>query len=404
MKSISASVFLFVSLVTAAQSQVDKFLSSEITDTEYIIQKLSADYINEHNFASPWLRELDFRVRTGDQETPIDEYRARLGLINPFEIKANSDYAKLLSSQNAFNREAVINDVLLGRYELILENYYLSEMSRLITERIRTFRYLEEISLTGKVKLDNLIDMEATKTKLLLRQIELGKKKVFVDKSIQTKTGNAISWEQFNWVATEVLIQYCYDLVEAPYLATIANEQKLELKRQEFKIDKAEAFSNIGFIQGEYDVTRGNAFNEHLGFQIGVQIPLFNQDKPSLQRKELDMISAEVKAKTVSDEEDWEYDKLLSDIESAKQSLEVLINQQVKLSDYKNLAATVKGEVDIIESLNDYDFFLSEKFLATVCLIRTKCIQVIHQKGKLFDANGAINHLSEEAALLEISK
>ncbi len=405
MKSISASVFfLLVSLATEAQSQVDKFLSSEITDTEYIIQKLSADYINEHSFASPWLREMDFRVRTGDKDTPIDEYRMRLGLINPFEIKANSEYAKLLSSQNSFNRTSVINEVLLGRYELIIENYYLSELNRLITERIQTYRDLEEASLTGKVKLDDLIDMEATKTKLLLRQIELEQKRVMVDKSIHAKTGETISWEYFNWVITGVLIQYCHDLVEVPYLATIANEQKLELKRQEFMIDKAESFSNIGFIQSEYDVNRGNAFNEHLGFQIGVQIPLFNKDKPNLQRKELDLISAEVKAKTVTEEEDWEYDKLLSDIESANQSLEVLINQQVKLADYKNLAASVKGEIDIIEALNDYEFFLSEKILATVCLIRTKCIQVIHQKGKLFDANGAINHLSADASALDISK
>jgi hypothetical protein len=69
------------------------------------------------------------------------------------------------------------------------------------------------------------------------------------------------------------------------------------LEESLYSIDKAEAWSNIGFVQAEYDIDRGSNFNDHLGYQIGVTLPLFNSKKPDLKREKLELIEEQTQQK-----------------------------------------------------------------------------------------------------------
>jgi hypothetical protein len=66
---------------------------------------------------------------------------------------------------------------------------------------------------------------------------------------------------------------------------------------QEYKVEKAAGRRNIGFIQAEYDRERGNEFENHMGFQIGMRLPITNPDKPDLYRRKLDIIDDEANLK-----------------------------------------------------------------------------------------------------------
>jgi hypothetical protein len=83
-----------------------------------------------------------------------------------------------------------------------------------------------------------------------------------------------------------------------------------ELEQKAYLIEKAESHSNIGYIQAEYDLQNDEAFKDGLGFQLGVSIPLFNPDKPKLQREKLDLLEQEYKVQEVKDENSLDTYKL----------------------------------------------------------------------------------------------
>jgi hypothetical protein len=63
-----------------------------------------------------------------------------------------------------------------------------------------------------------------------------------------------------------------------------------QLESQRILVEKAENRRNIGFLQAEYDRDRGNEFEEHMGFQVGIRLPLTNPDKPDLNRRRIELI------------------------------------------------------------------------------------------------------------------
>ena len=77
---------------------------------------------------------------------------------------------------------------------------------------------------------------------------------------------------------------------DSSHLKLLEAEQELMLANYDLKVDKAENRRNIGYLQAEYDTERGNEFDEHMGFQIGIRIPLSNPDRPDLQRSRLDIL------------------------------------------------------------------------------------------------------------------
>ena len=130
----------------AGQLRMSDLLSFPLTEDEMGVVLAREAYLSTHKFNSPWLRELDFRLRPNNEETAISDYRLRFGILNPWEIKANRDYYKLLLRQQTFERKKTINEVLERRYQLIIEGRYL--MSALA---------INEANLTQLMKIKQLI-------------------------------------------------------------------------------------------------------------------------------------------------------------------------------------------------------------------------------------------------------
>lgn len=104
---------------------------------------------------------------------------------------------------------------------------------------------------------------------------------------------DSINWDYFKFITItgmeEVLAGDTLGVSKEIELAL----KEYQLNEQAYKVEKAESFSNIGFLQAEYDTERGDDYKEHLGFQLGISLPVFNADKPDLQREKLDLLAAE---------------------------------------------------------------------------------------------------------------
>ncbi len=402
MRSRLFSLMIFCSSAAFAQTAMTQYLASPIADAEYQTLALSQAFMNEHSFSSPWLRELDFRIRVGGGESSIDEYRMRLGFINPLEIRANKTYSKMLSGYIEDEKKASINDALFHRYEILLEHYFLSTKLDLINGRIQRLEQIVELSLDMESDIKDLISLESTKTKLLLEASNTRQKLEWANNQILSVNNSSIDWKLSPIIEPDLLISIVNELTDGENYYKLQREQDLAMKQQMLKIDKAEAFSNIGFIQSEYDVSRGNTFEEHLGFQVGVNIPIFNTDKPKLERKQLDLIDDVVKLEMADSIGQLQIDQMLAEISKGQMELGILATQRKQLFKYQSLIENLDTNIETLLELTDYEFLLTERELVVMISIRATAVKLLHHQGRLYGENSSVNYLDVSQAQFEL--
>lgn len=383
---------LTTALTSLGQGQME-FLSAPITDEEYIIVQMTEDFLSDHKFGSPWLRDLDFRVRSSGSQIGIEEYRMRLGLINPLEIKANRDYKRLVDQQFGAEKREVLNDVMLRRYEILLEHAFLSGKSGLLDMRQNELQSQSELLLGAQGSLNDLIDVEESLTKLGLEGIDIDHKIELVMSSVSTSGVQNLDWGSFDIIPVDSIWQRAQEIEWSNGILHDQARRSLALKEQLLKIDRAEAFSNLGFIQGEYDLDRGDLPADHLGFQVGLTIPIFNSDKPQLERKKLALIDDQVELQTSVSVEKDRVNNILSEMGTSYLQLQLLKERSEKLNEYRQLNSEISGDLDTYIKLSELEYFMSEKSLNYESSLRMNYIRLLHLKGKLAETP-LINYLS----------
>ncbi len=391
---------LTTALTSQGQGQME-FLSAPITDEEYIIVQMTEDFLSDHKFGSPWLRDLDFRVRSSGSQIGIEEYRMRLGLINPLEIKANRDYKRLVDQQFGAEKREVLNDVMLRRYEILLEHAFLSGKSGLQDMRQNELQSQSELLLGAQGSLNDLIDVEESLTKLGLEGIDIDHKIELVMSSVSTSGVQNLDWGSFVIIPVDSMWQRAQEIEWSNGILHDQARRSLALKEQLLKIDRAEAFSNLGFIQGEYDLDRGDLPADHLGFQVGLTIPIFNSDKPQLERKKLALIDDQVELQTSVSVEKDRVNNILSEMGTSYLQLQLLKERSEKLNEYRQLNSEISGDLDTYIKLSELEYFMREKSLNYESSLRMNYIRLLHLKGKLAETP-LINYLSAGEASFEL--
>lgn len=401
MKAVLAIVCLLLIGKAGAQSWVTGYLSAPITDAEYQRVQLQEAYLAGENFNSPWFRELELRINTTSGSQNLEEYRLRLGILNPMEIKANRDYKKLMDIQMVAEREQVVNAVLQRRYELLIEHHYLKGRLALHQAYEVELAQEQQVLLQAEGSLRSLIDVEEALTKLKLDGIELTQKLRLVDNVLSEQVPGALEWEGFDLVTKESVLLGIEGSGEEGYLVREAR-RAYEVREKLLNIDKAQAYSNIGYIQGEYEDDPFGLTSENLGFQFGFQIPVFNRDRPDLQRKKLRLIEEETEIQEAVDEEALLQEDLKAGIQAAYGQLVHLEAQLQRIDTYDDLYQQLASDIRTLIKLENFRFYLKEKQLEVQYELLRNFIEVLHLRGEL-SGTPATNYLSKGFASFEIA-
>ncbi|WP_258103270.1 hypothetical protein [Marinoscillum sp. MHG1-6] len=383
----SLIIFCIGALTVRAQSTVSQVLSYPVSETEMMEVMAYEEFLDNHKFNSPWLREMDFRVRSNDTELGLEDYRLRFGLINPLEIMANRDYRKLLQSQQTFQRKRTINDVLLRRYEILLESYFLSKSDQHLRGYLAILEQVQDIVMTEGQDLSDLIDIQYELVKTEMEQIELRQKKEILQAALaEYGQDSMIAWDDYSIVGIAQVVLQIESLEDTERsMQLVAEFNKLEEERSILQIKKAEAFSNIGFIQAEYDSERGNAIDEHAGFQVGFNLPVFGKDRPDLQRRELELVEQEAEYEMEKQEEEQQSELAVSQIRNLNRQYEMLETRQVAFSELQGVVSRNGSNVKGYLRMAEFELFLASKSLAVEADILMKYIRYLSRYGKLSD-------------------
>ena len=298
--------FLFVLLGFSlfGQFSVEDYLATPFREAEIAGLEKQMEYLDNESFRSPLFRELEIRLRSNDFNLSPEDYRLRLGFINPFERRANKSYNELQADYFESKYDYEVNLILANRYKQLIRHYYFTQTDTLLSAEIMKLVVTYEQNQTSNFSIKQLIDTDEKILKKELRRKEIQTSVEILENYFYEIHGIT---DSVHWTACEMIH---VDKMKALLLAdTIAQSKAFDLAlknfqmdEQAFKIEKAESYRNIGFFQAEYDTDRGKEFNDHMGFQLGISLPVFNPKKPQLQREKLELIESEHQLQQVKDE------------------------------------------------------------------------------------------------------
>jgi hypothetical protein len=291
--------------------------------------------------------------------------------------------------------EYEVNLILANRYKQLIRHYYFNQALILLNEEI-TKLLIEHEQLQGeKYSLKLLIDTDEKLLKRQLRKRNIQTSQEILENYFLTIHGieEAIVWEGFEMITVEnIRKKMLSDTVGSSGAYDLAMKS-LKLDEQEFKIEKAESYRNIGFFQAEYDTDRGKDFNDHMGFQLGISIPVFNPKKPQLQREKLDLIESEYQLQQIKDESETDrfnkYRELLESIWSYE-----VVDQRLKAFEAFGRNITyddVEDYLALISYLGSLQMLKNDIYLE--CL--NTYIDLLAMSGKL-SQSPFVNYISEK--------
>ena len=349
---MKASSFILLILVSSqsllGQFTIADYLSAPFQEAEIIGLTKQLEYIDSESFKSPLFRELEVRLRSNDFNASPEDFRLRLGFLNPIEQRRNKSYNDLHTEylQTKYGFEA--NLLIANRYKQLIRHYYLVENIKLLNSEIKQLSIahnqlqLERLSIKELISTDESILKKELKRKDITTELEILEHLIYSIHNIK----DSIVWDNFQMISiariTDIILK-----------DTIGNSKEFELALQELKLDeeayklnKAESWSNVGFLQAEYDIDRGKDINDHLGFQLGISLPVFNVDKPKLQREKLDLLQDEYDLQGIKDETELDRYYLLRKLSEQVWSYELVSE---KLFDFEEL-----GNKLTYDELEDY--------------------------------------------------
>jgi len=403
MRIISIFIFAasFFCAVNAQEAfEMERYLASAFTDQTLENSQSQLNFLGENNYNAPWLNRLELRVGSEDANASLNQYRIRLSPTNPAEIKANKKYYKQHLNVLDAQQKVAFNEALMNRYGLILDLAYLANRQLILKERIKIQNLFIQNMAGGSdqnLSLKDLVDVQTDQSKNLLRLEEIESLIAQTLHFIQLDYGTFSLESQpiKELISISQIKNYISLSAENGELRSLEAESiknELELNRLELNIDKAEARSNIGYIQSNIDTERGKTWNEHIGIQIGVRIPIVNPDKPSLNRQRVELLEEE--AKTESKLLQLEQDQKLNAM-----VLERLLNRYQLVLDRITVAEalplTGASQVDWgqVLALKNYQFQLLEEKAETEKQIREAYLDYLEKRGILV-GTPIINYLS----------
>lgn len=331
--SLRKLIFLFTFVVWAegfSQFRLNDYLSSVITESEIEIFDQQKLLLTGRKVNSPFIQDVDIRLRTNDLDASPEDFRFRLDIINPAEISANKSFREQYGKTLEARRNRVLNELLRSRYQKITEyQYYTSLLDR---ER-STLIYLQLLSTTdyGKAEISDLlkIDQDLLDTELRIKkilssihQIELEIRSDFsFEGSLELEESSFISIAQMTRVLS---LDSSY---VSPYVTEAENE--ITLTEKEFDYDVSRAKSSIGFVQPEMDIDRGNEISEHLGFQLGFKVPIVNNNQARQQYEKIEILEDNSRLDQLKEENQLTIAQYEAEFKSLLESLD-LINERAK--------------------------------------------------------------------------
>ena len=299
MRTFFLSLFISSFLVSDifAQQTVADFLLTAYEDVTLNQFDSQMNFITPRNIRIPVIDEVEIRM-SNDERTYEDlRYQLRLRPANPWAIRRNNALFNARKEELSAEKQLQYKENLINRYELVLEYFEQLELSSLNRTR------LELLSKKSSIFMENpssdLFDArEFAKSKIEevevleeLNNIQVGSNNTQMEISIWMGE-TEIDWKYFPLISVSSVDSIAALITSNEFTSTELEylTRRFETAQQETRVEKSDF--DIGYVQAEY-APFIDPDKTSLGFSIGLNIPIFKNNKPQIAERMLDQIRRE---------------------------------------------------------------------------------------------------------------
>jgi hypothetical protein len=258
-------------------------------------------FLNTKAYRMAPIQQLQFRTESNQLDPDRQEYALRLNPANPWEMKRNNQYFKSYQELIALDRDRLLKESLLNRYEAIISWLYYQQLKQLkeedkkLTEKM--LGILEGQRFSGYFEPDEYVDLKLDQVD---KEIELENILFEIDK--QRKQAEILHQPvktlSIEWTETQVISIDKLELKVDSLLIQKANggevaflEKKIDLANSEWQLEKNNI--NVGYVQAQYQPFREEQGRKPWNIALGVTIPVFNPNKGDMAKRKMDVIEAQ---------------------------------------------------------------------------------------------------------------
>ncbi|GEM_PF-2986185 len=295
---------LFCSAILA-QTTPGQLLASAWADPAVQLQRAQQAYLEDTDFGMPLLRKMEIRTATRDLDPKQQSYSLRFGTNGFGMMRTQSAIYGSMKELTEAERQMLVQEALLDRYELLLDLHFTKKTIRLLEQQRQVLLdkkavFGQQLALGLEEGLDDFFRTEDD-----LMQLE---RKLFEKKSdearcrLRTKifTGNEDTLSVGQFVTTDEILLFiglATSTGTATTLPTIRRRAaQAELALQEEKMSIMEGRNLLNFLQIRYTGRTNDPFEDRIAIGAGFDLPWPNSSKLKQQELHLRTLNAQARA------------------------------------------------------------------------------------------------------------
>lgn len=288
-------------LFAKAQVTMEDFLVDALNEPAIQSTIQQNTFLNTKAYKIAPIKQLQFRTESNQLDPDRQEYALRLNPANPWEMKRNNEYFKSYQELITLDRDRLLKESLINRYEAIIGWLYYQELKALkeedknLTEKM--LGILEGQRFSGYFDADEYVDlkMDQVEKGIELENVlfEIDKQRKQAEFLYEPAKTSSIEWNEALVISIEKL-----ELKVDSLLTQKANggevallEKKIDLANSEWQLEKTNI--NVGYVQAQYQPFREEQGRKPWNLALGVTIPVFNPNKGDMAKRKMDVIEAQ---------------------------------------------------------------------------------------------------------------
>jgi hypothetical protein len=301
MKRIARYFFFMLPLFTQAQVSMEDFLYAAQEEPALKTFSNQDNFLNTKPYRLAPIQKLEFRTESNQLDPARQDYALRLNPANPWEVKRTNEYFKTYQELLQLDRDRLLKESLLARYEVIIGWLYYQEISLLKEEdKLNTEKLLSILEGQRYSSYFDAGDYVKLKLDQVEKVIELEEARFEIDNQRRRVEGlfDKAKLKTINWPASQVISLERLEAVVDSLSALQASggevayrEKQMDLANTEWLLEKSNV--NVGFLQTQYQNFRIEQGRKPWNISLGVTIPVFNPNKGDMTKRKLEFIEAE---------------------------------------------------------------------------------------------------------------
>lgn len=375
-------LFLFsISFQAFTQSPIDKYLKTALSDPELVMVESQQKLLMEPGARAKLLSEIEVRIRSSQFNPEFEDYRLRFGFLNPFQASATQGYNEALKNELDAYYNLQLTNIIKQRYHILIAHYFNTQQLKLSNSKLELIdNQISFYTASPELKLTEILRLKEDRLKLLVNLLQIEADINELEAIIQQQLGQneVVQWKGLEVVSLEELDGFSssIDSLQITSVGFLLAKREVISEQKKLKLDKAKSWSNIGFIQPEYDIGRGDNLNDHLGFQIGVSIPFVNSDKPEFQRDKMALLKDERRRDAEEETSKWQFQIQRNRLTQLLSMQKTIINERGLIAktqdstfvDIKAAVALKEFELTTTELLIEGEFSLLKVYIELLAI------------------------------------